>query len=643
MKLKKDIRIASLFGGLWILCIMQFLIVSAGGSLVVADETGSDWIRKEKFRATLGLANLDQIKHVKKYGLNAVCDYVTTYDLEKVKQHSMEAKRLGLHYYVAFVNFHRWREVPRADRDSWLGDYRKMVNSAGEVYGKTPDPFSEEYWRGHFLPWALKIAAIKNAGYPIDGFLVDFEMYDADFTIYHSRCFCRPCFEYFIKHEKIELNIDELKPAEYATWLGKTGNKKQYYQLQQEKMLRIVSNIRKEIHSVCPTLQFGFYPHEDTWFFDALIDGLGTKEVPVIAMSEYTYGFNTTRNSSTYSKYFRKFMERDNVLFVSGLWFNLQPATQMAANAYDLARQTDGCWFYPFEILEKTPQQAIVDPRARDSRDAPAIEYLEAMKTFSQELDKWLADPSYDSPLAFKGEAKLGAKALPDAQTHRVVEAIVIDGKLDDRGWQSADEIRQPFLTTPDISYTDPERHGKGKPTRYSTSVKIAYDNENIYFGFVLNDPHLEQLTTRHQPPARDNGGVYNDDSLEIFLDVIADVSNGRRDRFYQFIVNSAAYIYDGYSKSGGTVFGDSVDTSWDAAGVVVASQKVEGAWTVEIKLPFADMGTTIPRDGEVWLVNFCRNKRSGGQDGAEQSFWSGPPGYHDRDCFAPLMFKGDR
>ena len=166
----------------------------------------------------------------------------------------------------------------------------------------------------------------------------------------------------------------------------------------------------------------------------------------------------------------------------------------------------------------------------------------------------------------------------------------------------------------------------------------MAYDDESLYLGAALDDPQADGLVARHHAKVRDETGVYDDDSFEFFLDVNAD-----RDDYHQFLINCVGSVLDGYSKPGATVFGYSVDTSWDARGGAFATQRTGDGWTLEARIPFAALGVTTPADGDIWLVNFCRNKRSGGEADAEQSFWSGPPGYHDRECFAPLAFKRRR
>ena len=600
-----------------------------------ADERLFEWIRKEKFRGTLGLAGVDQLRQAKRCGLNAVGDDRAFFDLNRVKRRSLEAKKLGLRYYYAQTNFCRWREIPLAQRPYWLTEFRKMVDKAGAPLARTPDVFSETYWRGHVLPWALKIAALRNAGYPIEGFLIDFEMYDADYTIYFDRCFCRECAEYFVEHEKLEIDLDALDPPRFADWLRTTDRIRRYYLVLNQKILRIVTDIRKEVHAVCPGLQFGFYPHQDTWFFDALIDGFGTADVPVLVMTEYTYVYGKQNADFKFAEYFEKLSRRDNVFLVCGLWFRTQPSARMAANAYNLARQTDGCWFYPFETLVQDRDKAI--EHVRNGRDAPAAEYLRAMATFSQELDKVLADGTYESPLAFESAKLPRNLKLPAGRAFQVERAIVVDGRLDDDGWKACQQLPRPFLTTPDISYTDPDRHGT-TTARYATRVRVAHDDENLYLGVALDDPQADRLVARHDAKVRDETGVYDDDSFELFLDVNAD-----RDDYHQFMVNCVGSVLDGYSKPGATLFGYSVDTSWDARGGAFATQRTGDGWTLEARIPFAALGVTTPADGDTWLVNFCRNKRSGGKADGEQSFWSGPPGYHDRECFAPLTFRRRR
>jgi hypothetical protein len=64
----------------------------------------------------------------------------------------------------------------------------------------------------------------------------------------------------------------------------------------------------------------------------------------------------------------------------------------------------------------------------------------------------------------------------------------------------------------------------------------------------------------------------------------------------------------------------------------------------VEARIPFADLNTRLPRDGDVWRVNFYRFNRDSGAV-VEQLSWSPTiwPGFHQPNRFGYLRFGGKR
>jgi len=73
---------------------------------------------------------------------------------------------------------------------------------------------------------------------------------------------------------------------------------------------------------------------------------------------------------------------------------------------------------------------------------------------------------------------------------------------------------------------------------------------------------------------------------------------------------------------------------SWTAK-IAAKGAKGNGEWTVELRIPFADLGKT-PKPGEVWRVNLCRNNAVAG----EVSSWAPVPvRFHSPAAFGYLRF----
>ncbi|MBC8070735.1 MAG: hypothetical protein IAG13_20570 [Deltaproteobacteria bacterium] len=69
--------------------------------------------------------------------------------------------------------------------------------------------------------------------------------------------------------------------------------------------------------------------------------------------------------------------------------------------------------------------------------------------------------------------------ARPHVTAARATTSIEIDGRLDEPGWGRAVE------TTPFVQY-DPEQ---GAPSKFTTRVRILFDDEALYIGVRCDDP----------------------------------------------------------------------------------------------------------------------------------------------------------
>ncbi len=84
---------------------------------------------------------------------------------------------------------------------------------------------------------------------------------------------------------------------------------------------------------------------------------------------------------------------------------------------------------------------------------------------------------------------------------------MVIDGKLDDQGWQTA-------LWTED--FVDIEGSKKPMP-KFRTRVKMLWGNENFYMAAELLEPHLQGTIAQH------DAVIFQDNDFEVFIDPNSD------------------------------------------------------------------------------------------------------------------------
>lgn len=207
-----------------------------------------------------------------------------------------------------------------------------------------------------------------------------------------------------------------------------------------------------------------------------------------------------------------------------------------------------------------------------------------------------------------------------------VAKAPEFDGTLNDPAWQTAARIAGLD------NYQQP-----GVPARQKTEVLLCHDAEAFYVGFRCHEPGMDQLKTSAKE--RD-GGVFSDDSVEIFVDSANDEFN-----FLQLAFNAAGTQYDmrcaGDNYAGVNVFGVDYDrkkvrdAGWNGDWTVKTSRHAD-RWEAEVRLPFK----TVGRASDLWGMNFCRNRRAGE---SETSAWQAIGSFHQPAQFGKVLLGGAR
>ena len=153
----------------------------------------------------------------------------------------------------------------------------------------------------------------------------------------------------------------------------------------------------------------------------------------------------------------------------------------------------------------------------------------------------------------------------------RAESAPSIDGKEDDAVWRIA----------PTIKAFQEWRPTEGKPARFPTEAKIAYDASNLYVFVRAIDPHPDSIIQLLE--RRDSFTA--SDMIWVFVDSYHDKRTG-----YEFGVNAAGVkldqaIYDDGNEDG----------AWDAVWDV--STRIDSAgWTAEFRIPLSQMRYTRDR-----------------------------------------------
>ena len=293
--------------------------------------------------------------------------------------------------------------------------------------------------------------------------------------------------------------------------------------------------------------------------------------------------------------------------------FRARPATPMTKGRLVFVTDEKTHSTYSFEfVMENAEWQTYVFPlsrcwnRGRQKLDASRLRHL------------YVNPGQADAEFAVDHVELLGAARRVNLRPDRSLEILplvgpppTLDGKLDDPAWRGAAKL-EGFV-----------RYGSGEPAKDPTTAFVTYDSRALYIAARLSSSAMDKL--RSDETARD-ADVWRDDCLEIFLDP------GHTHREWrQFVTNSVGARFDAHMPGGKPGRGK----VWNAAGWEVKGAKGTDAWTVEMKLPFSDLGGA-PKPGDVWGFNVCREAPSTG----ELSMWNDTGGRFTRVAhLADLVF----
>ena len=131
-----------------------------------------------------------------------------------------------------------------------------------------------------------------------------------------------------------------------------------------------------------------------------------------------------------------------------------------------------------------------------------------------------------------------------------------------------------------------------GDPVKPQSTVYVTYDDKNLYLAVRCRDPQphkAKAVVTRHDGP------VWEDDSVEVFLD-----TNHDRKTYYQLIVNARGVTYEGIDRD---------DGAWNGAWTAKTSVGKRD-WVAEMCVPFRSLGIAAPKPQSVWGINVVRTFR---------------------------------
>jgi len=213
------------------------------------------------------------------------------------------------------------------------------------------------------------------------------------------------------------------------------------------------------------------------------------------------------------------------------------------------------------------PQYHSGDGRYHNRKDRSLIDEFEIWSgplSADRILQRYLADIG-------------GAAPPPMVRVPRVEAGLTLDGKLDESMWKKASRVPVGINIVTMFPHSS------------FAYASLCYDRNNLYVGFY-SPKGKRPLASK---AAERDGRVWLDDAFELFL--IPDLS--KKNDFCQFIFNAKGTMLDG---RGGA-------SKWNSR-VKRKAYVGDDYWTVEVAVPFRELGASPPRPGDVWMGNFCRD-----------------------------------
>jgi hypothetical protein len=179
----------------------------------------------------------------------------------------------------------------------------------------------------------------------------------------------------------------------------------------------------------------------------------------------------------------------------------------------------------------------------------------------------------------------------------KITEPVVVDGAIDEAVWEDAPRVG-------DFIQLQPRR---GEAAEYKTVVKIVYDENFIYFGFLCYDSQPDSIAARL---VKRDADLLSDDSVYVLLDTFND-----KQSCYYFSSNLLGTQWDGRITDNGRTTDDTWDGVWKSA-----AQKTDFGWSIECAIAKKSIKYE-PGTDKTWGLSLGR----GVPRILEHSFWTGP------------------
>jgi hypothetical protein len=185
---------------------------------------------------------------------------------------------------------------------------------------------------------------------------------------------------------------------------------------------------------------------------------------------------------------------------------------------------------------------------------------------------------------------------------YRTSGSLVIDGRLDEPSWQDA-----PWTDL----FMDIEGPMKPAP-RFRTRAKMLWDDDYLFVGAELEEPHLRATMTERGSP------LFQENDFEVFIDPDSDGAD-----YCEIEINALNTVWDllmprPYHMGGRPVEQwqmNGLKTAVHIVGTINNPSDIDMGWSVELAIAWKDLTAfahchTPPIDGDCWRINLLRIER---------------------------------
>jgi Carbohydrate family 9 binding domain-like/Domain of unknown function (DUF5916) len=163
------------------------------------------------------------------------------------------------------------------------------------------------------------------------------------------------------------------------------------------------------------------------------------------------------------------------------------------------------------------------------------------------------------------------------AQIKRAPEPIRVDAQLDERAWAEATPIPIAYEWYP----------ADDAPAPVETTVKLTFDEGNLYAAFIAKDPQPSRIRARFS----ERDASREDDVVGLYIDPFNDDR-----RAYQFRMNPLGVQIDAINSDVQGTEDFSWDAIWESAGRLTAD-----GYIVEIAIPLQQLRVPAGRGPQTW------------------------------------------